>query len=134
MDNATEALTIAGGVLLAILVISLFMYMFNNAKIIPAEEISQDEIDRLARWNAEWEAYNKKLLYGAEILTVMNKADQNNLEYGNADKYKVTIKILDGSVEMTRNDIERNAIFECIEIKESATTGRINEMVFKLIK
>ena len=80
MDNATDALMIAGGILIAILVISLFMYMFNNAKIIPAEEISQDEIDRLARWNAEWEAYNKKLLYGAEILTVMNKADQNNLE------------------------------------------------------
>jgi len=134
MDNATDALMIAGGILIAILVISLFMYMFNNAKIIPTEEISQDEIDRLARWNAEWEAYNKKLLYGAEVLSVMNKAEQNNKEYGNADRYKVTIKILDGSVEMTRNDIERNAIFECIEIKESATTGRINEMVFKLIK
>ena len=132
MDNATNALIMAGGILLAILVISLFMYMLSNVKVIPAEEISQDEVDRLARWNAEWEAYNKRLLYGAEVLTVINKAEQNNKDYGDASRYAVTIKVLNGNTEMTKNQIKMEAIFECIEIKENSQTGRVNEMVFRL--
>ena len=132
MDNAANALMMAGGILIAILVISLFMYMLSSAKILPAEEVNQDEVDRLSRWNAEWEAYNKKLLYGAEVLTVINKAEQNNNDYGNADNYKVTITVLNGSTQMTKDQIEKNAIYECVEINENDKTGRVNKMVFKL--
>ena len=90
MENAAQALLIAGGILLAILTLSLIVYMSNNVSTIGSAQAEKQEVERLAAWNAEWEAYNKQVLYGAEVLTVRNKADQNNLEYTNVE-YHVTI-------------------------------------------
>ena len=64
MENATEALLIAGGTFIAIIIISLLAYSFNNASYIPQEQVTEQDIGKLAEWNAEWEAYDKKMLYG----------------------------------------------------------------------
>ena len=104
MDNATQALLIAGGILLAIMTITALVVMFSNAATIQNAQNNKEELERLAKWNAEWEAYNKRLLYGAEVLTVVKKAEQNNTEYSNA-KYHVFPSIIDES--NTPIDVDR---------------------------
>ena len=83
MENASQALLIAGGILLALITISAFVLMFNNVNTIQETQYTREETQRLLRWNAEWEAYNKTLLYATEVLTVVNKAEQNNKDYNN---------------------------------------------------
>lgn len=94
MDNATEALLIAGGILLGILTITALVYMFNNLSIMGNAQEKREETKRLAEWNSEWEAYNKMQLRGAEVLTVVNKAKQNNSMYEENSKYNVNVEIM----------------------------------------
>lgn len=78
MENASKALLIAGGVLLAVLVLSLFGLLLSN---ISSNQMAQEKIkqaEQLKEFNQQWEAYNKKTLYGTDIITVMNKAIENN--------------------------------------------------------
>lgn len=139
MENAAQALLIAGGILLAILTLSLVVYMANNVSTIGTAQAEKQEAERLSAWNAEWEAYNKQLLYGAEVLTVINKANQNNLEYDYSTKYIVEILIegtdADG-IDVTEKNISnyRKSIFKCVNITYSNETGRINSIKFQLIE
>ena len=44
-------------------------------------ENEKKEQEQLIEFNRQYEAYNKPLLYGAEVVTVYNKAKENNLNY-----------------------------------------------------
>jgi len=78
MENASKALLIAGGVLLSLMVASLLMLLVNNVR---AGGIAADErriSEELARFNSRFEAYNRRLLYGQEVITLVNMAIDNN--------------------------------------------------------
>ena len=138
MENATQALLIAGGILLALMTVLTLVYLGNNLAIIGQSEQEKIEQERLNNWNAEWEAYNKKLLYGADVLTVLNKAKQNDIDYDYSATYKVDIQIK-GKDEygntITKDNIEnyKVAIFTCTEILYSDETGRVNSMTFEFV-
>ena len=133
MENASEALLIAGGILLAILTISAFVLMFNNVATIEGAQERSAEAKRLAKWNAEWEAYNKKLLYGTEVLTVMNKAKQNNIDYYENDEYKVNVELYDENENPIKNqELEIRKIYSCMDILYNENTGRVKTIMFKI--
>jgi len=138
LENASQALLIAGGVLLAILTLSMFIFMFGNLNTFGAAEAEKKDVEQLAAWNAEWEAYNKQLLYGAEVFTVVNKAKQNNLEFDDSAKYRVDI-VIEGKAasgeEITIYNISKykKSIFKCTNV-EYNQTGRVSKMVYKLIE
>ncbi len=91
------------------------------------------ETERLAAWNAEWEAHNKTVLYGTELITVINKADQNNKEYNYSEKYRVKINVYLNNTLETKTFVEerKTSIFECTSVHYNEETGRIDEMSFK---
>ena len=135
MENASQALLIAGGILLAILTISLFVYMFNNLSIIGNAEQDKEEAKRLADWNAEWEAYNKQYLHGAEVLTVVNKAKQNNSDYAGNSAYQVNVSIEHGGIIATNIGMylenRKLSIYSCKEMTDTNGDGRIDNIVFE---
>ena len=147
MENAAEALLIAGGVLLGILTISAFVMMLGNVGIIEGAKQQTQEVKAIVDWNKEWEAYNKSAMYGTDALTIINKAKQNNAEYnGNAD-YQVTVEIEDTShhhyvdadaetyiksyVSASSSQI---IILKCEEMRTSDKTGRINYIKLKTLQ
>lgn len=141
MENATQALLIAGGILLAILTLTMIAFLTGNLATVGQARAEKVELERLAKWNAEWEAYNKKLLYGADVLTLVNKAKQNNEEYENSTKYEVKIDITANSkdkdgTQITTGNIEqyKTSIFKCIDIRYNSDTGRVSEMTFELLE
>ena len=137
MENATQALLIAAGILFGIILLSAFVYMWNNASENQRLQQLSQEQKRLEAWNAEWEAYDKRLIRGVEILTVVNKAKQNDIDNDNSEEFKVTI-VIEGKDKygnnITQDNISqyKNSIFECTEMKYSSETGRVNKITFKL--
>lgn len=134
MENASKAIVMAGGVLIAILTMSLLVIMFGQMNSI--ERVKEDEKDKkeLQEWNAEWESYNKRIMYGADVITVLNKATEVNLQYINQPKYQITVKI---EPNLTQTELEQNyklAIFECTKMGYSNETGRVNKITFKFIR
>lgn len=94
MENASKALLIAGGVLIAILILSVLVVTIN---IISSNQKAKEQAivtKQLVEFNQKWEAYNKKVLYGTDIITVMNKAIQHNNNYNvEMSRYYINITI-----------------------------------------
>lgn len=87
MDNASRALTIAGGVLIALMVISLFVFArgrwssYENAK----SEAKRNE--QIVQFNKRFEAYDT-VENGNKIVSLVNLAEEMNKKYGSENGYK----------------------------------------------
>lgn len=130
MENATKALLIASGTLMGVMLIALMMYFFRSLS--PFEETRQktEETDQITAFNEEYTAYEKKLMYGVDLISVLNKAKSNNekyvagthvtgFTYGN--EYLVNIEFtLKAPLEdrITVNYLQRKSVFDGTERTE----------------
>ena len=124
MENASKALLIAGGVLIAILIVSVLVVTLN---IVNSNQKTREKAlatEQLAEFNQKYEAYNKKALRGTDIITLKNMAKSE----GNA----VTVKVTNGTEEIDVS-IEKNktAIFACTKVEYN--NGRISALTLSLI-
>ena len=125
MENASKALLIAGGVLIAILIVSVLVVTLN---ILNSNQRTREKAlatEQLAEFNQKYEAYNKKALRGTDIITIKNMSKSE----GNA----VTVKVTNGTEEIDVS-IEKNktAIFACTKVEYN--NGRISALTFQKIK
>lgn len=82
MENASKALLMAGGILIALLILVLLVYSFGTMSGFFNSEEKKEEAEQLKLFNDQYEAYNRKLLRGTDIVSVMNKVLSNNKKYG----------------------------------------------------
>ena len=73
MENASKALIMAGGILIAIMTIGALMFMFDNISEVEKQKNQNAEIDEILEFNRQFEAFDMVGLRGTDILTVMNK-------------------------------------------------------------
>lgn len=81
MENASRALEIAAGVLLAVLILSLIVYFFSKIGEWPEQQDDMMSSEQLAKFNQEYEVYEKKMMYGVDVISCFNKAQSNNEKY-----------------------------------------------------
>ena len=81
MENAAKALQIAAGVLLAVMILSLAVYFFSTISAWPTQEDDMESAEQLAKFNMEYEVYDKSLMYGVDVISCLNKAKSNNEKY-----------------------------------------------------
>lgn len=93
MENAAKALIIAGGILFAIMILSLIVYMSTSTtRMVEAQE-EKKQVEELTAFNKEYEAYNKTRMYGTDIITVMKKAiDYNEKVEEETKKIKIDVE------------------------------------------
>ena len=95
MENATKALTMAGGILIAIMVIALVYLLVDNISNSRQTDRELEKAKQVAEFNKDFESYNKKLLRGTDLITVINKAIANNEKYLDQDKiYDIDIHFM----------------------------------------
>ena len=88
MENASKALIIAGAILLAILLISLGIMIFNQA---------QDTVNNSGMTQAEITAFNNKFLKyegtqkGSVVKSLINEVLATNQTLSDSEKVKVTV-------------------------------------------
>ena len=73
MENASKALLIAGGMLIALLTITLLVIMFNQIGGFYASEENAEREEQIAKFNLEYEAYNREDVRGTDLLSLINK-------------------------------------------------------------
>ena len=78
MENAAKALGIAAGVLLAVILMSLIAYFFSNLSEWPQQQDDMESAEQLAKFNKEYEVYEKSQMYGVDVISCLNKAKSNN--------------------------------------------------------
>ena len=157
MENASKALIIAGGVLLAVIIIGILVYTWGNVSSFVSSQDDLKDQQQLASFNKQFESYYKSLLRGAEVASIINKVRSNNVAYEDNLEYKITCKIkikeaISGGLNAAEHDVSKyNATseydrfvataenlktfkrlyFRCTKIGYSNKTGRVNEVVFE---
>lgn len=81
MEHANKALLMVGGMLFALMVMSLVAFVFSSLTTLPTEEDYRVEATQIAAFNNEYTAYDKKIMYGVDVISVLNKALSNNDKY-----------------------------------------------------
>ncbi len=92
MENASKALLIAGGVLMALLIIGTLVYSYRSVGEYFAESENIKLTEQLSAFNNQYESYHRNLLRGTEVISVINKAIDNNNRYSDEPNYNVQIE------------------------------------------
>ncbi len=86
MENASKALLIAGEILISLLVIGLVVLAFNRMNESKAEEQREQELADILEYNKRFEQFDKRVLYGSDIVSIINRAEDYNIMEANEDK------------------------------------------------
>lgn len=92
MENASKALLMAGGILIAVLTIALVIQVFSSISHNYKAQDDIEAVEQITAFNKEYESYNRKLLRGTDIISVCNKAISNNNKYSDVPENQITIK------------------------------------------
>lgn len=110
MENAAKALTIAGGILISLLILGIIIFGYNNLSNLSKQQEDKKEIEQLAAFNKEYESYNRKLLRGVDVISLMYKAIDNNEKYkDNLDYYGIEITFkMKNPISYKKEDMKEN--------------------------
>ena len=85
MENASKALLMTGSILIGVILLSLAVYVYNimgEAKKMETSTLTEEQI---VKFNQEFLTYDKSVMYGTDVITVLNKARDNNERYAEDD-------------------------------------------------
>lgn len=136
MENASKALIIAGGILLTMLILALVMYVVSSMGDMADSQDRKTLVNQIEEFNKSYEAYNKNRMYGTDVITVSNKAKDNNKRYADDSNYHVEVVALDenNNVILIENNHDfKISVFKCIGVEYNQETGIIKKMTFKRI-
>ena len=79
MENASHAIMIAAGILLAMVITGLLLFAYKNYSNYKKSEYETTRQDQVTAANKELESYNRKSIKGLQLLSLINTvADHNN--------------------------------------------------------
>ena len=97
MENASNALIMAGEILIAILVLGALLLMFNELSSYQKSQSDIDNASQLAQFNAQFTQYARNDVQGVELISLMNKIVAYNRRtdiYGEIDyNIKITLEV-----------------------------------------
>ena len=78
MENASKALIMAGGVLIALMVIGALVLMFSNLTAYQETNTRSTRSSQIAEFNNQYETYNRDDVRGSDLYSVLNKVIDYN--------------------------------------------------------
>lgn len=111
MDNMATALKMAAGILIAILMVSLILFMYEKLKVYPEIRAKQKQEIELKEFNSQFEVYQKSQMYGTDVISCLNLAYDYNYINGH-------IKGATGILSKGQEGFENQAIEVEVDIKK----------------
>lgn len=132
MENASKALIMAGSVLMAILVIGILVFGYNQISHVEQTKEDSEQIDKMTEYMMRFEQFNRgrdNALYGSELLSLANLQEDYNESDARVDvgydKIDITVKINkelkfsdEGPYKQLNLKIAKYRISDIIEWKE----------------
>lgn len=134
MENASKALLMAGGILIALMVIGALVLLGNNLSNYKSNEDISVHQAQIAEFNNQFEPYNKKDLTLMELKSVYNKIKSNNAlkpEYEIETNIEEVYENISGDFKTLPEEDKQTKVFACTEIQRNGVDGRISKMEFE---
>ena len=126
MENASKALIIAGAILLAILIIGIGIYVFNNANSSVEEIGGSMSTVEIQSFNSQFESYQGKNKSGTQVKTLLQNVVAVNSQHD--DSRKITINIRNMASSNIENSHSQAQISPAIT--EISSTERFTVEIF----
>lgn len=81
MENATYALRIAGGILIALLVLSLAVYGFRRYRTYEQAKADSIAIEQTAEFNKPFTSFSNQIVSGFKLVSLANLANDTNVRF-----------------------------------------------------
>lgn len=124
MENASKALLIAGGVLIAILLIALLVKMGDNVSSFAKKNITEKEIEQIEEFNKQYLKFVGQDVYGNEVRNLMNKYENDG---------EVNVILEEGSQEPPTGVGQETKYYKCTGVTFNEENGKIDTIKFKQI-
>lgn len=131
MENASKAILMAGGMLIAILIVSLLIFAWDTFSNYYSRKDSIDEIEDVTEFNLQFTNYDRKNVNGYELFSLINKVIDYNMrrttasfsDVGRENNYNYTpIKItIDINPELSKLELTTDEQWRLF--KKGNTTG-----------
>lgn len=141
MENASKALLIAGGMLIALLIIGALVLMFNQIGDYEKGQQGIEKTSEIAEFNKDFERYlDDKGITGADVVSLINKVIDYNKKAKNGGvnnsvdysiKMSITVKGLNQFNEQYSYNNEKKYIFFN---KDEYTVGNNNDNLTNQLK
>lgn len=131
MDNASKALVIAGGILIAVMIIGVALLILNNARQFAKTADTQARINAVQSFNRYYQSAlnsNGKIL-GINVLNIKNKSLDDKNVYGYNIEVSVPQSVLNGLNAATGAEL-MNREFNC-EFDGYDSDGYITHITIK---
>lgn len=151
MENASKALLMAGGVLIAILIISSFMLFFTDLSNYENSQTDARMQEQVVKFNNLYTAYDRSKITLNEMKSLYNKIQSNNKRVENEETnyYPITSNIKDlclkpedsaDKIDITVTNfrelderLKNNKYnFKCEKIEFDNEGGRVSKMTFSM--
>ena len=130
MENASKALIIAGAILLAILIISLGILIYNQASgVVNNNAMSEVEVQQ---FNQKFTQYEGGRVRGATVNSMLQSVLSNNISQDGDRKVKVTGAVQLGidATQITDKALTGKTYdVKCVYSTKGGNTGLVNEIV-----
>ena len=108
MENSTLAILIAGGILIAMITISIFYFTFGLTSDFMGNTGTNYGEKELAAFNKRFEAFDKDLMYGSDLISVynlINESNENYRDYAGFTGVTMNISGANISIETAANEV-----------------------------
>ena len=127
MENASKALLMAGGILIALITIAVLVRTFSNISEFQMSKLSEEEQAQLVAFNEQYTKYLNQHVYGTEVISVINNSLNNT-----SHKITTKIKFANSGNGYTYNKYiynytKKDYDIEVIERKRGATLEIVND-------
>ncbi len=128
MENASNALIMAAGVLIGILIISLAVYLFVDFGTKASEINTKVAEQQIVQFNAKFTSYEgKEGLTIYDVVTVASYAHENNLYYQDVlSEYKIEVYLSNPVSRQIQDNIESTKISLINNDKNSISSTNLN--------
>lgn len=115
MENGSKALIIIGGVLLAMVVLGMIIFVRGRLSSYQDEKDKAISTEQMAKFNSQFEAYNKRLLRGTEFISVSNLAIDSNKKYPSESTSGITASPVDDTDDSSYEGYKNIIIYAKLE-------------------
>lgn len=123
MENASKALIIAGAILLAILIISLGIMIYNQASG-TVNNNAINEVD-ITSFNQKFTQYEGENIRGTQVDALLNQIRTNNVTYQDDTSKQVEVEVVSGTNWTSATLPSGNLIGSSITNAQSGATYKV---------
>ena len=124
MENAADAIKLAGEVLIGVLLLSLVVFLFRNISSLENTKKDIEVSEEISEFNKKYLAFDKTTMYGTDVISVLGLAISNN---------KIQNQSITANPDGTYNEKVEYSVNIEIELKDNINTKETKTLMHDVI-